>query len=74
MDRDETIKQIKTALQRRSGKTWSVTGGRGTDWGWITITAPPKRCTANATLRRMIEYGQAERQNCLQASLNQCNL
>lgn len=48
MDRNETIKQIKAALQRRSGKTWSVTGGRGTAWGWITITAPPKRCTGHA--------------------------
>lgn len=44
-DRDNTIKQIKAALQRRSGKTWSVTGGRGTAWGWITIDAPPKRRT-----------------------------
>jgi hypothetical protein len=48
MDRDETIKQIKTALRRRSGKPWSVTGGRGTAWGWITITAPPKRRTGHA--------------------------
>lgn len=44
-DRDETIKRIKTALQRRSGKQWSVTGGRGTAWGWITIDAPPSRRT-----------------------------
>lgn len=41
-DRDETIKLIKTALKRRSGKPWSVTGGRGTAWGWITIDAQPK--------------------------------
>jgi len=45
MDRNETIKAIKTALQRRSGKTWSVTGGRGTAWGWIEIDAPPARRT-----------------------------
>ncbi len=44
-DRDETIKRIKTALQKRSGKSWSVTGGRGTAWGWITIDAPPARRT-----------------------------
>ena len=44
-DRDTTIKRIKTALQQRSGKTWSVTGGRGTAWGWITIDAPPRRRT-----------------------------
>jgi len=43
--RDETIHEIKTALERRSGKKWSVTGGRGTAWGWITIDAPPKRRT-----------------------------
>lgn len=44
-DRDETITRIKSALQRRSHKTWSVTGGRGTAWGWITIDAPPARRT-----------------------------
>lgn len=43
MDRDETIQRIRKALRRRSGKTWSVTGGRGTAWGWITIDAPPAR-------------------------------
>ncbi len=49
-DRNDTIKRIKTALQRRSGKQWSVTGGRGTAWGWIRITAPPARCTAGHDL------------------------
>lgn len=43
-DRAETITAIRAALKRRSGKTWSVTGGTGTAYGWITITAPPKRC------------------------------
>lgn len=43
MDRNDAIKRIKDALQRRSGKSWSVTGGKGTAWGWITIDAPPKR-------------------------------
>lgn len=42
-DRDEAIKTIRAALKRRSGKTWSVRGGSGTTWGWITITAPPSR-------------------------------
>lgn len=46
--RDETIRQIRTALRLRSGKPWSVTGGRGTAWGWITIDAPPKRRTAHS--------------------------
>jgi hypothetical protein len=43
MDRDEAIKRIRAGLKRRSGKSWSVTGGRGTAWGWITIISPPKR-------------------------------
>jgi hypothetical protein len=43
IDRDEAIKAIRRALKARSGKTWSVTGGRGTAWGWITITSPPAR-------------------------------
>ncbi len=45
LTRHEAIKRIKTALQKRSGKTWSVTGGRGTAWGWLRIDASPKRCT-----------------------------
>lgn len=44
LSRDAVIRRIKSALERRSGKKWSVTGGRGTAYGWITITAPPKRC------------------------------
>lgn len=46
VDRDETIKAIRAALKRRTGRTWSVRGGRGTGWGWLTICAPPARCTA----------------------------
>jgi hypothetical protein len=45
LDRDETISRIRAALKKRSGKAWSVTGGRGTAWGWISIDAPPKRRT-----------------------------
>ena len=41
--RSDTIKVIRTALRRRSGKPWSVRGGRGTAWGWITICSPPTR-------------------------------
>lgn len=48
MERDDTIKQIRKALKRRSGKPWSVKGGRGTAWGWIHISAPPRRCTGHA--------------------------
>lgn len=42
-DRNETIRTIKANLKRRSGKAWSVRGGRGTAWGWITISSPPAR-------------------------------
>lgn len=45
MDRKDTIRSIKAGLQKRSGKTWSVTGGKGTAWGWLTIEAPPARRT-----------------------------
>lgn len=41
--RDDAIARIRAALKQRSGKTWSVRGGRGTGWGWIDISAPPKR-------------------------------
>jgi len=61
-DRDDTIKRIKTALERRSKKKWSVTGGRGAAWGWITIDAPPARRTwghrlkAGAFMNRPEDY------------------
>lgn len=45
IDRNTAIKAIRAALKRRSGKTWSVTGGRGTGWGWIRICAPRARLT-----------------------------
>ncbi len=43
VDRNDAIARLKAAL-KKSGKTWSVTGGRGTAWGWLNITAPPSRC------------------------------
>lgn len=42
MTRNEVIQEIRVALKRRSGRAWSVTGGRGTGWGWITIDVPLK--------------------------------
>lgn len=42
MDRNETIARIKQTLKQRTGRQWSVTGGRGTAWGWITIKAVAK--------------------------------
>lgn len=44
-ERDLAIAAIKHGLKARSGKAWSVTGGRGTAWGWITIHVPPQRRT-----------------------------
>lgn len=43
MNRNEAIEAIKNGLKARSGKPWSVKGGRGTAYGWITVSAPPKR-------------------------------
>lgn len=43
MDRNTAIERIRKALKARSGKTWSVRGDRGTAWGWIEISAPPRR-------------------------------
>ena len=41
---NDACKRINAALKRRSGKDWSVTYGRGTDYGWITIDAAKKAC------------------------------
>jgi hypothetical protein len=46
-DRNAVIARIRAALRRRSGRTWSVTGGTGTAWGWIEVNAPPARRTAH---------------------------
>jgi hypothetical protein len=42
-DRNPVLARIKAALKRRSGKVWSVTGGRGTAWGWLKIASPKAR-------------------------------
>lgn len=59
-DRNETIKAIRAALKRRSGKAWSVTGGKGTAWGWIHIQAPPKRRTGKHVQRKGAAFGEYE--------------
>ena len=43
--RNETISEIKSSLRLRSKEKWSVTGGKGTAWGWISITAIPSHRT-----------------------------
>ena len=56
--RAEAIKAIRDGLKRRSGKAWSVKGDRGTAYGWLTISAPPKRCTArDVPTGELDEYG-----------------
>lgn len=57
LSRDEAITRIKKALERRTGKRWSVTGGRGTAWGWITIDAAPAR----RTWRHRLKEGAPDR-------------
>lgn len=41
--RTETIDRIRVALKRRTGRAWSVRGGRGTGYSWIEIAAPSSR-------------------------------
>jgi hypothetical protein len=43
----DVIAAIKAGLQARSGKSWSVTRGRGTAYGWLTISSPPARRVNN---------------------------
>lgn len=57
MDRNVAIETIKKALRRRSGKSWSVRGGKGTAWGWIRISCMPKHCDK---FGRMPEEAQKE--------------
>jgi hypothetical protein len=43
MTRDDAIYLISESLRERSGRSWSVTGGRGTARSWIIISAAPER-------------------------------
>lgn len=47
IERKEAVRRIKAALRRKTGKTWSVHGGRGTAWGWLTVEAPKSRRVAH---------------------------
>lgn len=42
VDRNKAIELIRLGLKLRTGKQWSVTGGRGTGWGWIHVLPQPK--------------------------------
>jgi hypothetical protein len=43
LNRNDVIAAIKAGLKARSGKSWSVTGGRGTAHGWIRICVPKSK-------------------------------
>ena len=43
LNRDDVIAALRAGLKARSGKVWSVTGGRGTGYGWIRIRSPKSR-------------------------------
>ena len=55
--RAEAIRRIKYGLEARTGRLWSVTQGRGTAGGWLTVKAPPKR---SGDYDYMSEADQAE--------------
>lgn len=42
IDRTTAIARIKAGLKSRSSTPWSVIGGRGTAYGWLTITVVPR--------------------------------
>lgn len=46
IERKDAVRRIKAALKRKTSKTWSVHGDRGTAWGWITVEAPKSRRVA----------------------------
>ncbi len=49
-DRATFIRVVRRDLQRRSGLQWSVKGGRGTAYGWVTISAPPSRLDPHGSM------------------------
>lgn len=42
-DRTSFVRVVRKLLKERTGVAWSVSGGRGTAWGWVTITAAKSR-------------------------------
>jgi hypothetical protein len=55
-ERTEVTKRIKNALKQRSGLDWSVTGGKGTAWGWLKIDAPKSRLVCDCKATSKAEY------------------
>lgn len=59
-NRSEVTKMIKGFLKARTGRDWSVTGGTGTAWGWLRITAPKgRKVDFRATMEDQILLGLA---------------
>lgn len=42
LSRPDAIATVKASLRARSGYSWSVTGGKGTAWGWLRVNVAPK--------------------------------
>jgi hypothetical protein len=61
LGRDEAAKAIRVSLRFRSGRAWSVTVGRGTVWGWLTITAPPSRREEGGSTMRVEDRAELAR-------------
>ena len=47
-DRNEATKRLRRALRALTGKSWSVRGGKGTGYGWISVDTPKSRRTHTA--------------------------
>ena len=43
LERKDAVRRLKAALKEVTGQTWSVHGGKGTAYGWITVEAPKSR-------------------------------
>jgi hypothetical protein len=60
LERSEAVRRLKAALKKKTGKTWSVTGGRGTGWGWLRIQAPKVRRVAHGVNPRYNGFDQID--------------
>lgn len=60
---------LRDALKRRTGLAWSVTHGRGTAYGWVTVDAPPRRRTFGSDGTGPGDYTGAEDRAILAAAL-----
>ena len=53
----EACAELRALLRKATGRSWSVTHGRGTAYGWITVHAMPKDrladCLTNADARTL---------------------